>query len=29
VRMIVGGDIVLMDGRTRVVVDVVSDIPVQ
>ena len=26
VRMIVGGDIVLMDGRTRVVVDLVSDI---
>ncbi len=26
VRMIVGGDIVLLDGRTRVVVDLVSDL---
>lgn len=26
VRMIVGGDIVLMDGRTRVVVDLISDV---
>ncbi len=26
VRVIVGGDIVLMDGRTRVVVDLISDV---